>query len=75
MSPPRPWATHARARACDTRNAALRHDVVLAVPVGLGASRASGFEIDRPALLTTRSTPPKASRRSVDGGPDAATHR
>ena len=57
---------HDPGRLARDEERAARHDVVLEVPVVRRSSRAAACEIDRPALLTTRSTPPNAS----DGVPE-----
>ncbi len=60
MSPPMPCAIIAPAAARETRNEPLAITSCCRSQSATVVS-SSGLEIDRPALLTTRSTPPKAS--------------
>src|ERR1700744_4908182 len=60
MSPPRPWAIITRAASRETRN---EPRAITSCWTSQSATvvSSSGLEIDRPALLTTRSSPPNAS--------------
>src|SRR6185312_8515450 len=60
MSPPRPWATMARAAAWATRKLPLAMTSCCTSQSSALVS-SSPLEIDKPALLTTRSIPPKAT--------------
>ena len=67
MSPPIPWSIIARAAAWAMRKLPL---AITSCWRSQSSSVVSnrGLEIERPALLTNRSMPPKASSRGVDGG-------
>ena len=60
MSPPRPWSMSTFAAARETRNEPL---AITSCWRSQSASvvSSSGFDSESPALLTTRSRPPKAS--------------
>ncbi len=67
MSPPMPWSIIARAASRATRNEPLAITSCWRSQ-SLSVVSSSGLEIDSPALLTTRSTPPNASTAGVDRG-------
>ena len=64
--PAGPLGDHGRGGVLGHEEGAPGHHVVLQVPVLARWSRASALEIDRPALLTTMSTPPKRATAVVD---------
>ncbi len=70
-----PLVDHDPGRLARDEERAAGHHVVLEVPVVRRSSRAAACEIDRPALLTTRSTPPKASDGRARTPPRPAPRR
>ena len=69
MSPPSPWAIITRAASRETRNEPLAITSCCRSQSATVVS-SSGLDSDSPALLTTRSTPPKASTAAAS----AAAH-
>jgi hypothetical protein len=63
MSPPRPCSIMTFAAALETRNEPLAITSCCRSQ-SFSVVSSSGLEMDSPALLTTRSTPPKASTAS-----------
>lgn len=68
MSPPSPWAVITRAASRDTRNEPRAMTECWTSQSFAVVSR-SGLEMDSPALLTTRSTPPNASSADRNAAP------
>src|SRR5579862_5878130 len=72
MSPPRPWAVMTAAACLDTRNEP-RAMTSCWISQSARVVSSSGLEIDRPALLTTRSIPPNASAATANASATPAS--
>ncbi len=72
MSPPSSWAIITRAASRDTRNEPLAITSCCRSQSSTVVS-SSGLDSDSPALLTTRSTPPKASTPAASAAATASS--